>query len=93
MTAAIRIALTADFNADNPGHRATGEALRHAADAVGLELVVDWIPTESTESEAALAVLAEYHGIFSPGGAYQSKDGALAAIRFARQQGWPFFGT
>jgi CTP synthase (UTP-ammonia lyase) len=93
ITAETRIAVASDFNADNLGHRATNEALRHAADALGLDLTVDWISTETTASEGGRAVLEGYHGIFSAGGAYQSKNGALEAIRFARERGWPFVAT
>ena len=29
----------------------------------------------------------------APGSPYKSMDGALRAIQFAREQGWPFIGT
>jgi CTP synthase (UTP-ammonia lyase) len=93
MNAQIRIAVTSDFSPDNPGHRATNDALQHSAIALGLDVAGDWIPTESTTSETGTARLRSYHGVFSAGGAYASKPGALNAIRFAREQGWPFFGT
>ena len=58
MRTGIGIAVTSDVYADNPGHTtATNEALRHAADALQLDVTVDWIPTETMESEAGRATL------------------------------------
>ena len=93
MNSQVHIAVTSDFNPDNAGHQATTQALQHAADSLGLDVIGDWIPTRSTDTEAGRARLSRYDGIFSAGGAYASKDGAIQAIRFAREQGWPFFGT
>jgi CTP synthase (UTP-ammonia lyase) len=94
MRTGIGIAVTSDVYADNPGHTtATNEALRHAADALQLDVTVDWIPTETMESEAGRATLAGYDGVFAAGGQHKSKNGALEAIRFAREGGWPFIGT
>jgi CTP synthase (UTP-ammonia lyase) len=89
----VRIAISSDFNPDNAGHRAANEALQHSADALGIDIVGDWLPTASTASEAGVAGLERYDAVFSAGGSYASKPGAIAAIRFAREQGWPFFGT
>ena len=89
----IRIAMIGDFVAGHPSHEAANEALRHAADALRLPVEIDWIPTPTTAGDEGCAVLEQYDALFAPGGDYQSKDGALAAIRFARERGWPFFGT
>ena len=93
MRAETRIAVSSDYRTDNPGHRAANEALRHAADALRLHVGVDWVSTATTNGERGRATLASYHGVFSAGGEYESKNGALEAIRFAREGGWPFFGT
>lgn len=82
-----------DFVPGHTSHEAANEAVRHAADALSLAFEADWIPTPTFDTEAGLAVLEQYDGIFAPGGAYESKEGALAAIRFARERGRPFFGT
>jgi CTP synthase (UTP-ammonia lyase) len=89
----IRIAVSSDFSANNAGHQATSEALGHASRALGLPLAVNWIPTEVTATKDGAAVLADYDGVYSAGGAYTDKNGALAAIRFAREREWPFLGT
>lgn len=56
-------------------------------------LVLDpcWIPTEDAEKEGALD---GFDAIWlMPGSPYRSAAGALAAVRFAREEGVPFLGT
>ena len=39
-------------------------------------------------------ILNQFHGLWAaPGAPYQNMDGALKAIRWAREQSWPFFAT
>jgi CTP synthase (UTP-ammonia lyase) len=81
------IAVIGDFNATNPTHRFTSSALDH----VGLRF--DWVPTDSVGKEPA-ARLAGYDGLWiAPASPYRSMDGALAAIRHARERGVPLVGT
>jgi CTP synthase (UTP-ammonia lyase) len=89
----IRIAVIGDFVAGHPSRQAANEALGHAADALRLSVGTVWIPTTTVASEDGCAVLEQCDAVFAPEGAYDSKDGALATIRFARERGWPFFGT
>ncbi len=90
-----RIAIVGDYDPTRETHRATDAALRHAADSLGLGVTADWIPTEALEpSAAAMRLLERYHAVFlGPGAPYGSQEGAFAAVRFAREQGRPFFGT
>lgn len=90
----MKIAVIGDFEPERQSHEATNQALRHAAGALSIELTVDWLPTQSLETEIDTAKFEKYHGIFcAPGGPYKSMIGALEAIRFARERGWPFLGT
>jgi CTP synthase (UTP-ammonia lyase) len=89
----VRIAVVADYDPESASRRSANEALVHAADALGLALDVQWFSTPGLSTEASRASLAGFDGIFAPGGEYENKDGGLAAIRFAREAGWPFFGT
>jgi CTP synthase (UTP-ammonia lyase) len=51
---------------------------------------VTWFPTTSIGD----ATLAGFDGIWcAPGSPYQSLDGALRGIRYARERGVPFIGT
>ena len=81
------IGVVGDFNERNPTHRFTSAALTH----VGAEFV--WVPTESIRRDAA-DQLGRFDGLWiSPGSPYRSMDGALSAIRFARERGVPLVGT
>ena len=77
-----------DFNADNPTHVATNAGIEHAAQALGRAFKPVWLPTDEAHDYTA------FHGLFcSPGSPYRSLDGALAGIRFARENRVPFMGT
>lgn len=89
----LTVGVIGDFQQDFPPHPATNSALEHAAAALGVELEVRWLDTpgllEATEKE-----LAEYDALFcAPGSPYRSLQGALWAIRFAREFDWPLLGT
>jgi CTP synthase (UTP-ammonia lyase) len=88
MTAASPlIGVIGDFNAKNPTHRFTNDALDH------LGLRFDWVPTESIGDEPATRLRA-YDGMWiAPASPYRSMDGALSAIRQARERGVPLVGT
>lgn len=89
-----RIAIVGDFELERLSHKATNDALRHAAEEVSPTTSVEWIPTQTMETEAGRIRLEEYDGIFcAPGGPYRSTNGALEGIRFARERGRPFLGT
>jgi CTP synthase (UTP-ammonia lyase) len=94
MLSRVKIAIVGDFNPEADYHRATNESLEHAARVLGITVVGDWIPTDGVPADAYPGRLERYDAVFlAPGAPYRSKAGAFAAIRFAREQGWPFFGT
>jgi CTP synthase (UTP-ammonia lyase) len=78
----MRIALIGDFNPAVIAHQAIPRALNMAgADGV-------WIHS------TAVPDLAAFDGLWCvPASPYASMDGALNAIRFARESGKPFLGT
>jgi CTP synthase (UTP-ammonia lyase) len=81
------VGVVGDFTPSNPTHAFTNRALVHA----GLSFA--WIPTE-TISAAPEPVLSAYRGLWiAPASPYRSMDGALAAIRYARERGVPLVGT
>ena len=81
------IGIVGDFNPKNRTHRFTNTALDH------LGLRFEWVPTDAIEDEPEER-LAAYHGIWiAPASPYRSMDGALAAIRYARERGVPLVGT
>ncbi len=88
-----RIAIIGDFDPAYPSHPATNQAIDTAASALGAAVDVTWVPTPAVAASGA-EMLAAYDGIWSsPGSPYRSMEGALEAIRFARERGKPFAGT
>lgn len=83
------VGIVGDRQPDLHVHRFTEAALGHVARAVPFE----WIPTDAIGSAPA-EQLARYTALLiSPGSPYRSMDGALAAIRYAREGGVPLLGT
>jgi CTP synthase (UTP-ammonia lyase) len=88
-----RIGIIGDFNPEYLYHRATNQALEAAARKLGVEMVYAWAPT-ALIAEKGVDVLREFDALWaSPGSPYESMDGALEGIRFARESGRPFVGT
>ena len=83
-----------DFNPEFLSHNATNDSLQHAASKLNIKVDSEWVPTPSLVSVSANEVLAGFDGLWaSPGSPYQSMDGMLRGIQFAREQNWPFLGT
>lgn len=91
MSDAIRVGLIGDYNAAVHAHQAIPPALALAAVVTGIRVVSEWVPTEWITADARIAA---YDALWCvPASPYRSTDGALRAIRFAREQGRPFLGT
>ena len=87
----LQIGLIGDRNDEVVAHRAIPQALAMAADACGVALEPVWVPTERVGDGAALA---EFDGLWcTPASPYRDMDGALTAIRVARERHVPFLGT
>jgi CTP synthase (UTP-ammonia lyase) len=88
------IAVVADFDNKSRSHAATNDALRHSAGAIGADIEVTWVSTDELSNEDASVRLAGYAGLWiGPGSPYRSMDGALAAIRYGRENAVPLLGT
>src|SRR5262245_29707026 len=86
----VRIGLVGDYNEAVPAHQAIPRALVFAADALALTVQAEWLPTEEIREEQ----LTVFDGLWCvPASPYRSMEGALRAIRFAREQHRPFLGT
>jgi CTP synthase (UTP-ammonia lyase) len=89
----LHIGLIGDFNPGVTAHVAMPRAIDLAARRLALEAVAAWLPTPSLE-DGAEAELAGFDGLWCvPASPYESMEGALHAIRFARERGIPFLGT
>lgn len=94
MTKALRIGIVGDFKPGYRGHAATEDSLRHGARALGLDLEKTWLSTIELDSVAGERQLEAFDGLFlTPGTPYESLAGALRALRFARERGWPLLAT
>ena len=91
MTSPVCIGLIGDYDARVPAHRAIPRSLDLAAAALHLTVTAEWIPTPEIEDESRVA---PYDGLWCvPASPYQSMEGALRTIRFARENARPFLGT
>ena len=93
MTESVRVGIIGDHDPGNATHAATEEALVHAAHALGVSAEVEWLPTDALERRAGESVRLFDAILCSPGSPYRSLDGAVEAIRLAREDGVPFIGT
>jgi CTP synthase (UTP-ammonia lyase) len=91
MAAVLTLGVVGDRDDDIPAHRALPKALDLAAQAEGVALRFEWIATESIDHAQRLAPFDALWCV--PGSPYRRMDGALRAIRHAREQSLPFLGT
>ena len=84
----LNLALIGDYNPEVTAHQAIPKALQQAADSLGLTVHLHWLDTDTRPS------LHGFDGFWCvPASPYRDSDGALRAIRFAREQQRPFLGT
>jgi len=94
MNQLLRVGIIGDHDPGLPSHVATGSALDHAAAALSVTLERSWLPTQLLDEGSSETTLRRFDALWcGPGGPYRSMAGALRAIQFAREQGWPFIGT
>lgn len=88
-----RVAVVGDYDSSMYTHLAIDDALRHVRERREHALEWSWIATTALASntEAQLALIDAVW--LAPGSPYASLDGALAAVRFARERGIPFLGV
>ena len=86
-----RIGLVGDHDPAVTAHRAIPRALELAAEALGLRVKPQWV---STAEVLDTSRVADFDGPWCvPASPYRGMEGALRAIRFAREHGRPFLGT
>jgi CTP synthase (UTP-ammonia lyase) len=92
MSSLIKIGIIGDYDG-RPSHIATNEALKHCAAKLGLTIELEWLSTNSLE-EGTNEKLKSFDGLWcAPGSPYKSMQGAINAIRYARENNYPFIGT
>ncbi|HSP14733.1 MAG TPA: CTP synthase [Thermoanaerobaculia bacterium] len=84
------IPLIAEYDSTFAPHPATEAALNHSAVALGVSIRPQWMSTEVLDD----GLIAEAAAIWiGPGSPYKNLRRTLAAIRIARENGIPCFGT
>jgi len=84
----LLVGIVGDFDPGNHTHQATNRGLADAG------IRFEWVSTSAVQPDRPQERLAGYTGLFiAPWSPYRSMEGALAAIRFARERGVPLVGT
>jgi CTP synthase (UTP-ammonia lyase) len=91
MTTPVRLGLIGDYNPAVLAHQAIPLALNLAGKVEAVAVRHEWIPTQEIRDESRVSGFDALWCM--PGSPYRSMEGALRAIRFAREQGRPFLGT
>jgi CTP synthase len=90
---AVRIAVVGKYVALIDSYKSVQEALIHGGIAADTRVQIDWLSSEDFENGQGAEKLAGYHGLLIPGGfGVRGVEGMLSAIRWARENGLPFFG-
>ncbi len=90
----MKIALVGKYVELEDAYLSVSEALRHAGFQHGGKVEIDWVDSETLESdEAARARLGDADGILIPGGfGGRGIEGKIRAARVAREQRIPYLG-
>lgn len=88
----VAVAIVGDFDPSFEPHPVTQTTLTQAGESLGVQIKFEWLPTESLSS--TVGQLAAFNGLWiAPGSPYRSMQGALNAIRYARERKVPLLGT
>ena len=95
MNLGLKVGIIGDYDPQKYfSHTHTNESLKHAASALSVSVDFTWLSTLSLESGARGTILGQFDALWcAPGSPYKSMGGALLAIQFARENGWPFLAT
>jgi CTP synthase len=89
----VSIGIVGKYVEYEDSYKSLKEALVHGALAHNLKLKVTWLEAEGLETPDYAAQLQGFDGILVPGGfGKRGIEGMLNAIRYAREEGVPYFG-
>jgi CTP synthase (UTP-ammonia lyase) len=87
----LKIALVGDYNATVTAHIAIPKALELTSQFLNVKLEYHWLATETITDTK---MLESYDALWCvPASPYKNTNGALTAIRYAREKPVPFLGT
>ncbi len=89
----VTIAIVGKYTGLKDAYKSLIEALVHGGIANRVKVKLDWIESEVFEREDAAPYLEGVNGILVPGGfGERGAEGKIAAAKFARERGVPYFG-
>jgi len=84
------IALLGEYTPTFPPHVSTDAAIEHTRNFLGIDIAAEWVSTEDIDD----GLFERHSGIWvAPGSPYKSMEKTLWAIRYARENKVPCFGT
>jgi CTP synthase (UTP-ammonia lyase) len=94
MAEAVRIGIFGDYDPASSTLPAIEKSIQHAAAKLKIAASAEWLPTPTLLDLDLDNKLEAFDGLWAaPGSPYQSFDGMLRGIEFARRRDWPFLGT
>jgi CTP synthase len=89
----VTVAVVGKYTGLKDAYKSLNEALVHGGIANKVKVNLEWIPSETFESQDAAAYLEDVNGILVPGGfGERGSEGKIQAARYARTRGVPYFG-
>ena len=90
----VRIAIVGKYTDYADSYKSVQEALIHGGIANDVGVDINWVSSDDfTDRAAAKTILDQHDGLLVPGGfGVRGVEGMLEAIRYAREEGAPFFG-
>ena len=93
-TERVRIAVVGKYTDLHDAYKSVQEALLHGGIPNDVGVDIEWLGSDQfTDQAAAGRLLSGIHGLLIPGGfGVRGVDGMVEAVRYARENGLPFFG-
>ncbi len=89
----VNIALVGKYVSLHDAYLSVVEALHHGGIENDVKVNIQWVDSEQLTDETAPEVLKDAHGIIVPGGfGGRGIEGMISAVRYARENGVPYFG-
>ena len=89
----VTVALVGKYVQLHDAYLSVSEALRHAGYALGAEIDILWVASETVDAVNCRRILEEADGILIPGGfGNRGIEGKIAAAEYARENGVPYLG-
>ncbi len=89
----VRIGIVGKYTALRDSYKSLGEAFTHAGIHHELKVEIDWIEADEIARDGADTRLSKIDGVLIPGGfGERGVEGKVAAVRYVREVGIPFFG-